>query len=86
MAIALKDFRYYDFQQKRSIEVHAGQEMGVDFMAQHNIDPGKMVRTKYVAVSPEEESSVMRRPTDRERAVIRSVPARRQTAKRAKKQ
>ena len=70
MAMALKDFRYYDFRAKKSVEVHAGQEIGVDFMASNKIDPGKMARTKYIAVDADEERAVIRRPVEREIVVV----------------
>lgn len=72
MAIALKDFRFWDFRNQRSVEVHAGQELGVDFMESQKIDPGKMVRTKYIAVNPDEERAVIRRPVERQQVTVRA--------------
>jgi hypothetical protein len=48
IVIATKDFRYYDFAQKRSIQVEAGQSLDADTLGRNKVDVEKLHRTKFL--------------------------------------
>ncbi len=46
--IAVKDFRYYDFRTKQSVDVHAGESLDPDLLGRNKVDVEKLQRTKFV--------------------------------------
>lgn len=46
--IALREFRYYDFQRRQSVEVPLGSEIDPTALAANKVDVDKLARTKHV--------------------------------------
>lgn len=47
MAVAIKDFRYFDYERKESVQVRAGDTVPIS-VERHGVDLAKLGRTKYV--------------------------------------
>lgn len=45
---AVREFRYFDFAERKSVVVPAGAEIDTARLAANKVDVDKMVRTKYV--------------------------------------
>lgn len=52
MAVALKDFRYWDHERKESVQVHRGDTVPAT-VENHGVDLAKLGRTKYVDLESE---------------------------------
>lgn len=46
---ALRDFKFYDRESKRSVDVKQGQAIDGEFLSKHKCDVEKLERTKFVA-------------------------------------
>lgn len=55
---AIKDFRYFDFEKRESVQVRMGDQLDPSILARNKVDPDKMVRTKYA----EAGEGVIRKP------------------------
>lgn len=52
MAVAIKDFRYFDHERKESVQVRAGDTVPIT-VEKHGVDLAKLGRTKYVDLGAE---------------------------------
>lgn len=59
MAVAIKEFRYFDHERKESVQVHVGDTVPVT-VERHGVDLAKLGRTKFVDLGAE---GITRAPT-----------------------
>lgn len=73
---ALREFRYFDHEQHRSVVIAPGQEINPDRMTANKVDLDKLVRTKHVAqvesveVQASREQGVVKRKRGRPRKTV----------------
>jgi hypothetical protein len=48
VAVAIKDFRYWDRARQESVQIRAGDQVDADTLARHGVDLEKLGRVKFL--------------------------------------